>query len=138
MRQAVEAARDAGNVSLVCASLDNLGMLALEEGDPRAAERLYRESLEQSHAVGNWMTAYALIGLAAAAAALGEPVRAGRLWGAFSAMEENVDMRLFPGDREWHERLVARAEGPTFAAAVEEGRAMTPDEAVAYALESTA
>jgi predicted ATPase/class 3 adenylate cyclase len=135
-RQAIEAARAAGNVSVGLASLANLADLALEEGDLLEARRLYCESLEQSHGFGDWITAYGLLGLAATAAALGEPVRAGRLSGAVSAMTEGSEARLFPGDRDWYERFVAKAEGPAFAAGVEEGRAMTSDEAVSYALEA--
>jgi predicted ATPase len=137
-QQAIEAARSSGNVSVALSSLATLADLALEEGDLLQAQALYREALEHGHGFGDWLTAYGLLALAATAAALSEPVRAGRLWGAFTAMTEWSEAHLFPGDREWYERFIATAEGPTFEDAVEEGRAMTSDEAVTYALERSA
>jgi hypothetical protein len=69
----------------------------------------------------------------------GDPARAGRLLSAAEAIREASWGRRPPSDQELHERevgLVNAALGESaFMAVWAEGRAMTPDQAVAYALE---
>jgi hypothetical protein len=80
--------------------------------------------------------------LAKIACTQGKPERAARLFGAAEALREAIGNPLSVREREDHDRDVdAVREGlvqETFAAAWAEGRAMTLDQAIAYALERTA
>jgi DNA-binding CsgD family transcriptional regulator len=81
----------------------------------------------------------ALPGLAGLATLEGDPVRALRLAGAASALEENAGIWAFPPIRDRHERWLAAAreavDADTCTAALAAGRALPLDDAVAYALE---
>jgi hypothetical protein len=87
--------------------------------------------------------AFALVGLAGSLAMLGQGERAARLYGAAEALQARTGATL-PNQaaRALHERQVAalraQLDPATFAAAWAEGRAMTLDEAIAYALEEPA
>jgi hypothetical protein len=67
-----------------------------------------------------------------------QPRRAAWLFGAAEAARERIGAPLPPGDRPLYDRHLARARADldetAFDAAWAEGRAMTLDEAVAYAL----
>jgi DNA-binding NarL/FixJ family response regulator len=83
---------------------------------------------------------YSLFGLGMGAAAGGQPARAARLWGAEEAMTEAFGIQITPLAHSTtnYEGYVATArsqlEETAFAAAWSEGRAMTTEEAVEYAL----
>jgi DNA-binding CsgD family transcriptional regulator len=81
-----------------------------------------------------------LPGLAALATLEGDPVRALRLAGAASSLEENAGIWAFPPIRERHERWFAAARGAldegARAAAWDEGRAMGIDDVIADALQA--
>lgn len=68
-------------------------------------------------------------------------LRAARLWGAAEALSEKIEVIEYPHapDRSLHERRVAaareRLDEQAWTQAWAEGRAMDPEEAVAYALE---
>ena len=68
-------------------------------------------------------------------------VRAARLLGAATGQFEAIGAAMWPADRLEYERTVAAARAAlseeVFAAAWAEGRAMTLDQAIAYALEET-
>jgi hypothetical protein len=80
----------------------------------------------------------AIEGLAGVAAAQGQPERAARLFGAAEALREAAGEPLPPAYRAAYERDVAAArtqlDEATFAAARAAGRAMTLEQAIAYAL----
>ncbi len=83
-----------------------------------------------------------LSGIAGVACARRVPIRSARLLGAVSAMDENVDSPWFPlGDRRAYEQALAETraqlDAATFEAAWAEGRAMSLEQAIAYALEET-
>lgn len=71
-----------------------------------------------------------------------EPERAAWLWGAAEALRQSIGAREAPASRATRERLIAQAREQlgeaAFAAKWAEGRAMTMEQAVAYALESAA
>ena len=75
------------------------------------------------------------------AALRGDAARAARLWGTAEALGEAIGLTLSPLDRAHpdYEGLLAtvrsRLDEAAWEAAREEGRAMTPEEAVEYALE---
>jgi len=85
---------------------------------------------------------YSFFGLGAVASGQGHPHRAARLWAATEVMNETYGTTLSPMVRaltNHEERLSAvRAElgEEAFTAAWSEGRAMPPEQAIEYALES--
>src|SRR5437879_6924151 len=84
-------------------------------------------------------TASVLEGLAGIAADQAE--RAARLFGAAEALRAAIDTPLAPGERADYDRYVAATHAAlgqeAFAAAWEAGRAMTLDDAMAFALDET-
>jgi hypothetical protein len=119
--------------------LHNLGYLALHEGDEGRATALFRESLGlfRDLRLGRGV-AEGLAGLAAVAAARGNPERAARLWGAAEALHEAGGTTIWPSDRLEYERYLpatrARLAEAAFVAARQAGRALSAEEAIAYAL----
>ena len=120
-----------------------LAAVAVLEGDHAAARCQYREALRLFHALG-WrrQTAEVLAALAAVAAGEGAWPRALRLAGAASGLRETVGGRppgwLVPAQAYLEEALAtARRElgEPAAAAAWAAGQTMTPEQAVADALE---
>ena len=67
--------------------------------------------------------------------------RAARLWGAAQALREQIGASLPPSAREEYDRDMAAAcavlGDEAFSAAWTEGRRMTKEQAVSYALEET-
>jgi non-specific serine/threonine protein kinase len=123
----------------VAIALNNLGKIAREQGDTRAAWALHREGLTIRVELGDkggypWsLEAFARL------AAPEDPERAARWWGAAEALRESLGLPLPPNEREEYDRKRSAArkalgEEP-FATAWAEGRAMTPEQAVADALQ---
>jgi predicted ATPase/class 3 adenylate cyclase len=110
------------------------------QGDLTRAITLYQEALQPLHELGDrWMLARSLGGLAAVHSLQAEHRRAARIYGAAEALRETigapVNVSLRP-DYDYRVADTRRALGATvFAAAWAEGRAMTLEQAVAYALE---
>jgi predicted ATPase len=117
----------------------DLGSLALAQGDDRRAAALYAESLAAFREQGDmWGSAWVLEELAELAHAQGKARRAICLYGAAASLREVTDSPLWPADRAKREHVLAaiRAaiDDATFATAWEQGRVMTLEEAIAYAL----
>ena len=78
-------------------------------------------------------------GLARVAGALGQPGRAAWLFGAAEVLRDTLGAPLAPADRADNEREIAAARAvlgeEAFAAAWAEGRALSLDGAIKYALE---
>ena len=121
-------------------SLSNLGSVAESLDDPRRAGTLYEESLSLRRMLGDRRgIAESLEGLACIAAVLVLPERAARLWGATERLREEIGVPLSPSDRASHDRKVAAAraamvEAAAFERALQQGRAMTQEQAIDYAL----
>jgi tetratricopeptide (TPR) repeat protein len=85
--------------------------------------------------------AWCLASLGSAAALDGEPERAARLWSAAEQLRQSCGSRPAPATRATYERAMAQAHAQlseeAFAAAWAKGRAMTPEQAIAYALEGS-
>jgi ATP/maltotriose-dependent transcriptional regulator MalT len=137
--ESLRISRELGNKVSIAIALNNLGKIAREQGDTRAAWALHRESLTTRLELGDkggypWsLEAFARL------AASGDPERAARWWGAAEALRESLGLPLPPNEREEYDRYRSAArealgEEP-FAIAWAEGRAMTPEQAVASALE---
>ncbi|MFQ5796017.1 MAG: BTAD domain-containing putative transcriptional regulator [Candidatus Bipolaricaulia bacterium] len=129
----------------IALSLFHLGNVAVGQGDLGRAVALYEESLILRQEIGDkGGIALCLEGLAGVACANGQPEQAARLFGAAEALREAIGFPLMPPDRTLldYDRNVAavRAElsEDAFEAAWTEGRAMTLEQAIAYALEEAA
>ncbi len=135
--EAMDVGRQAGGWALGLA-LQAAGRLARVQGDAERAESLHHEALEFSQKAGTMLDAVeALESLAGLAAVAESPAEAARLFGAAEALRESIGYVRFLVEREGYEADVALVhEGLSddeFARAWEEGRAMSLDEAVAYA-----
>jgi len=138
------------------ASLHNLGHVALRRGDYKRARALFEESLELHRELGNNLgVAESLAGFAGVeagesqvAAVLIEKgegeqsrkaLRAARLFGASDVLRGATDAPFWPAERADYNRNVAIAHAQVDEAAWEkarqEGRAMSMEQAIEYALE---
>jgi predicted ATPase/DNA-binding SARP family transcriptional activator/DNA-binding CsgD family transcriptional regulator len=133
--------REVGDLRGIGICLNSMGLAALDEGDYERAAALLEESLhvlrELRDKVG---TIYCLLGVAGVASSQGRPARAARLWGAAEALQEDVGLLLSPFhhshyDYEGH-LATARSllDEAAWQAAWAQGRAMTPEQAIEYAL----
>ncbi|MDQ5853440.1 MAG: tetratricopeptide repeat protein [Chloroflexota bacterium] len=125
------------------ALLHNLAYVAHYQGDDTRAERLAQESLALQRELGNTegMTE-GLITFARIAGAQRQAERAARLLGSAEALREAIGALAWPAGRAEYERSVAEVRAQlddvVFATCWTEGRAMTLEQAIAYALEPTA
>jgi tetratricopeptide (TPR) repeat protein len=131
--------RELGNKHGVAHCLMALGIAATLQGEPEWAKALLKESLAIDVELGSKAEiAETLEGLAAANGALGEHVRAARLWGMAGALRGAIDIPWWSAERLLHEpQLVAarsRTDEATWEMAFAEGRNMALEEAVEYAL----
>ena len=120
----------------VAFTLHFLGRIEAQRGELQAARNAYQESLALCREQGEqFITPFNLEGLAALAAEQRELRWAAQLWGAAEALREATVAPLPPVDRAGYEQAVhgARAHlgAPAFAAAWQEGRTMTPEQALA-------
>jgi DNA-binding CsgD family transcriptional regulator/Tfp pilus assembly protein PilF len=120
-------------------ALDNLGWSALMRGDYERAAELFEESVVLCKELGDKSTAAeSLEGLACAAAAEGEAERAARLFGAAQELYEGGGYHHTPRERALREPYLAdarsRLDGSVWETMFKEGRAMTLEEAIEYAL----
>jgi DNA-binding NarL/FixJ family response regulator len=137
--------REVGERQAITAALYTLATLAQAEHDHEHARALFEEGLPASAELGNETdVAHYLEGLAAVAASQGRIVRAARLWGAEEALLEKIEVGVhtYVPDRSLHRGRVAdarsRLDDEAFAAAWAEGRTMSPEQAIAYALDHSA
>jgi class 3 adenylate cyclase/tetratricopeptide (TPR) repeat protein len=121
--------------------LSSLGDVALSQGDHAAARAFLEESLAINQELGD-RTAIAFVFefFASLAAATNEPARAQRLAGAAAALRELIGSPLSPAE---HARLVQTLDAVSGsmseterAVSFKEGREMTLEQAVAYALKA--
>jgi hypothetical protein len=139
--QALALRRELGAKGSIAHSLYNLGHVARSEGNYEVARLHYRESLAALHEVADRPNiAKVLEGFAGLAAAEEQPRRSARLWGGADALHEALSQPMPPVvniTNDPYIEAVRRALGEgAFAAAWAEGRAMTLEELVAYALEA--
>ncbi|MFN2250741.1 MAG: ATP-binding protein, partial [Anaerolineae bacterium] len=117
----------------------NLAEVAYCRGDYARAGKMYGEALAELYGAGERVNiTLSLAGTGAVAAQQKHPRRGARLLAAAEAHRERTGMALDEANAAMHESMVAVARaqlaGHVWEAAVAEGRAMTLDEAVAYAL----
>lgn len=135
-------AREIGAREAVSVALPTLASIARAEGDHERARRLLGEGLIFSAEIGDGTNvAYYLEGLASIAASEDDPERAARLWGAAEALLEKIEVIAYPHatDRSFNDQQLAAARAKLdegkWEEAWAEGRAMTTEQAVGYALQ---
>jgi DNA-binding CsgD family transcriptional regulator len=126
-------------VEIVPETLVNLGLAALAQVDHERAATSFEETLVMSRNAGRKPTVInTLEGMASLAGALGEAIRAARLWGAAEAARDATDIALPPGERALHEPYLAAARSRlgevAWKEALAEGLEMTLEQAAEYAL----
>jgi DNA-binding CsgD family transcriptional regulator/tetratricopeptide (TPR) repeat protein len=137
--EATALSRDAGDRTLLPLPLHNLGWVALLRGDLERAEVLHKESLALSGEMGgSWGTLAFLEALACTAGAKGEAQKAARLIGAAEALRETMGVGPWAALRALEEPYLVGARSQlkegVWAAAWEEGWAMSMERAIEYAL----
>jgi predicted ATPase/DNA-binding CsgD family transcriptional regulator len=135
--------RELGDAIAVSRALYSLSMLALHQGDLNQSRELLEEGLRIAQERGARIEiAACLEGLAGLACAEKRPERAARLFGAAEALRQATGSDLPPGIRGDRDRHVAAARAgldeKACAAAWAAGRALSPEQAVAYALTEAA
>jgi predicted ATPase len=120
----------------LAARLHGFGDQALDRRNLSEAARLYRESLEIGLQLRDeTQMAYCLAGLAAVGAQRESLDRAACLWGSVLSFEERSGARLHDAERQRYERILGGMESRSDTSAdFADGRAMTLDAAVEYAL----
>jgi tetratricopeptide (TPR) repeat protein len=132
--------RRVGDRLFVAIALDDLGQVAQDQRRYDQARSIHAESLELCRELGSQRSiALCLEKLAGVAGAQGQPERAARLLGAAEALRQASQAPMGAPDRADYEHFVAAARAgldeASFAAAWAQGRAMTLEQAVTYALE---
>ncbi len=123
----------------VAVVLRQLGELSVRWGDYPAARDQLRESLLIRQQLDDkWSIADSLEAFATLAFAEEEPERAARLWGAAEALREAIGTALPGPDQRRHDHDVAAATAEwgeeVVRVAWDDGRTLSTDEAIAYAL----
>jgi len=132
-------AREAGDGLAIAFSLGLGAIAALIREDHRQVRELCEEGLELSWQMGYKHAVVLLLQIPAASAqAQGKPVRSVRLWGATEALREGIGDTFSPAERHLYGHYIATAHAQldeeTWEAALAEGGAMTPEQAIEYAL----
>jgi predicted ATPase/DNA-binding CsgD family transcriptional regulator len=138
LEESLELSRTLGISRGIVWALYFLAQHALTQGDARRARATFAECLRLARQTGDHLaTAFCIEGFAGALAVT-QPGRAIRLAEAAAALRQALGSTLFPADRDRLDRwleVAARGLGETATtAARREGRAMTLDQAIAYAL----
>jgi predicted ATPase/DNA-binding SARP family transcriptional activator/DNA-binding CsgD family transcriptional regulator len=137
--EALDGARELGSVDFVPTASINLGLAALGLGEYERAQRSFQEALVMSQDMGRThQLIEALEGMASLTGAIGKTTRAARLWGAAEAVRKVTGIALPPDEQGLHEPHLAltssRLGDEAWQEALAEGRAMTLEESVEYAL----
>jgi len=139
--QGLELAREIGTAHATSIACHAGATLAQAEGARERAKGLLQEGLEFAAESGEESNvAYCFQGLAASAASEGRQSRAARLWGAAEALLEKIEATAYiyaPGRSVYRDQVsAARAQldEMPWEAAWAEGRAMTRERAMEYAL----
>ena len=140
LEESLQLRRQLGNKWGMGVSLGTLGWIAMHEGEWKRATTRLGESLEVRGEIGDkGGSAWCLERLAEIAVAQTQAEKAVRIFGAAAALRESIGSVIDPVDRADYENrldsLSTELGEPRFVAAWNEGRAMSREQAVAYALE---
>ena len=139
----LELCRETGDKHGTSIALLTLAGVAQAERDYERARDLFEEGLTVSAELGNEADiVHCLEGLATVSGEEGRIVHAARLWGAAESLLEKIEaMYTYVPDRSINRSQVAarsKIDEAAWGAAWAEGRAMTPEQAIEYALEQEA
>jgi predicted ATPase/DNA-binding SARP family transcriptional activator len=131
--------REFGDQFGIAWTLVGLGNLAHDRSDYVAARALHRESLQLFRDLRNLQgVAESLRALATVMLAQSQPQQAVCLWGAADVLRASLGIPLYAADQQKYDRQVVQARSAlsedAFVAAREEGRTLTWEQAIAYAL----
>jgi tetratricopeptide (TPR) repeat protein len=132
--------QELGDRVSIATALENLGNGAYEQGELDSARALHVESLTMRRQLGDKLgIVISLERLAAVVASLGSPLRAGRIWGMAERLWVEIGSGLEPKERSQHDQRVAAVraavkDDAAFDRAWQEGRAMSLEQAIEYAL----
>jgi predicted ATPase/DNA-binding winged helix-turn-helix (wHTH) protein len=141
--QALEVARELGTPFEMGHALNEIGRAECDEGRHDLARKHSAEGMTILHRLGNRPGVIdSLEGLAGVAAATGAPQRAARLWGAADVLRQEIGNVRSVHESIAYERKVKAVRAiltrEAFDQAWDEGRAMSLDDAVRYALDEQA
>jgi hypothetical protein len=141
--QALVMAREDGAPWFIGSTLNDMARAECDEGHPDLALKHLTEGMTILHGLGDRPGVIeSLEGFAGVAAATAAPRRAARLWGAADALRQEIGSARSVHERIAYEpqikavRAILTAEA--FDQAWDEGRVMTLDDAVRYALDEQA
>jgi len=131
--------REQGNEVGVAGEYFNMGYVTLRQGNAQLATQHFEESVRFFRERGaDRMVVASLAGLGGVALTQGKPERAARLLGATEALNEKLGIILDPDDRLEFERDAAdtrvNLDEKTFGTAWAEGRAMSLEQAITFAV----
>jgi non-specific serine/threonine protein kinase len=141
--QSVAIAREFGTPWEMGTALREIGLAECDEGHCDLALQHLAEAMAILQGLGDRPgVVESLEGLAGIAAATAAPRRAARLWGAAESLRQEIGGAMSVNQRLIYERQVkpvrAMLSGEAFDQAWDEGRAMSLDDAVRYALDERA
>jgi predicted ATPase/DNA-binding winged helix-turn-helix (wHTH) protein len=141
--QALAVARELGTPFFLGRALGEIGRAECDEGRHDLALKHFAEGMTILHGLGNRPGVIeSLEGLAGVAAATAAPRRAARLWGAADTLRQEIGNARSVRESIAYERQVkpvrASLTVEAFDQAWDEGRAMSLDDAVRYALDEQA
>jgi tetratricopeptide (TPR) repeat protein len=141
--QALEVARELGTPFEMGHALNEIGRAECDEGRHDFARRHFAEGMTLLHGLGNRQGVIeSLDGIAGVAAATAAPRRGARLWGAVNVLRQEIGNARSVQDSIAYERQLkavrAILTAEAFDQAWDEGRAMSFDDAVRYALDEQA
>jgi predicted ATPase/DNA-binding CsgD family transcriptional regulator len=136
LEKSIKLARETGHHKDLAESLALLARVFLALGEYTQTRALYEESLTLARSLNHsWLIASCLEGWAMMLADLQHCAWATQLWGAAEALREAIRAPMTPVERADHERQITatrtRLGEDIFSTAWAEGRAMTPEQALA-------
>ena len=141
LKEAIAMCRELGNLRDAAMGLFNLGGIELKRGKIERAMKVFEEGAMMSGQLGDMLgAAYYVWIFGGVNARLGKPARAARLWGAAEALREQMGMSFSRYDlahSDYEQDLTAVRSALTeasFVAAWAEGRVMSFEQAIEYAL----
>jgi adenylate cyclase len=140
LEEALSIHREIGSKFYIAIALNNLGNVMRLQGDYDRARRLYTESLQMNRELGDgWAIAYLLEDIGCLEVLTGQPVRALKLVGAAFALREKIGAPLPVNDQAKLDKALQTAReslsNAEQAAAWAEGKEMTLEQALAFAME---
>jgi predicted ATPase len=133
--EALALAREFGDTWWQAGLLPALAEMMRERGELERAVAAGGECVSLARELGDARTLlYGLGTLALLAAADGDAVRAGRLWGAVETLEARGEARMDDDERARYREEVFALAGAELETGIAEGRAITVEDAIEYAL----